>query len=80
VAEPTITDWIGAISQLLFLLIFLALFLGVNQRFQVYVWSRDIRAKMAIIESLARESRKKTLDFMKANGARGASTGYRSSS
>ncbi len=71
-ADPSITDWISAISQLLFLLIFLALFLGVNQRFQVYVWSRDIRAKLTVIESMARESRKKTLDFMVSKGARGA--------
>ncbi len=71
-ADASLADWINAISQLLFLLIFLALFLGVNQRFQVYVWSRDIRAKLAILEGMAKESRKKTLDFMKANGARGA--------
>jgi len=69
-AESTITDWITAISQLLFLLIFVLLFLGVNQRFQVYVWSRDIRAKMAILENMAKEARKKTLDYMKANKAR----------
>ena len=68
----SITDWITAISQLLFLLIFVLLFLGVNQRFQVYVWSRDIRAKMTILEGMAKEARKKTLDYMRANKARNA--------
>ncbi len=68
-----LADWISAISQLLFLIIFLLLFLGVNQRFQVYVWSRDIKAKLAIIEAMAREARKKTVDYMVKNKAKKAS-------
>ncbi len=71
VDAASLADWISAISQLLFLLIFLALFLGVNQRFQVYVWSKDVKAKLSIIEEMAREARKKTVDYMKANKARG---------
>ncbi len=73
VATSGLADWISAISQLLFLLIFLLLFLGVNQRFQVYVWSRDIKAKLLIIESMAKEARKKTIDFMVKNKAKKAS-------
>ncbi len=63
-AQSSLPDWISAISQLAFLLIFLLLFLGVNQRFQIYMWSRDIRAKLVVLENMASESRKKTLDFM----------------
>jgi len=72
VAASNLADWISAISQLLFLLIFVLLFLGVNQRFQVYVWSRDIKAKLTLIDSMAVEARKKTLDFMNKNKAREA--------
>jgi len=72
VAASNLADWISAISQLLFLLIFVLLFLGVNQRFQVYVWSRDIKAKLTLIDSMAVEARKKTLDFMNKNKARDA--------
>ncbi|MCE4622333.1 MAG: DUF1512 domain-containing protein, partial [Desulfurococcales archaeon] len=71
-AASNLADWISAISQLLFLLIFVLLFLGVNQRFQVYVWSRDIKAKLTLIDSMAVEARKKTLDFMNKNKARDA--------
>ncbi len=71
-ASASLADWISAISQLLFLLIFILLFLGVNQRFQVYVWSRDIKAKLAIIEAMAKDARKKTLDYMIKNKARDA--------
>lgn len=70
VEAASLADWISAISQLLFLLIFILLFLGVNQRFQVYVWSRDIKAKLVIINSMAEEARRKTLDFMNANKAK----------
>ena len=73
-AQASITDWISAISQLLFLVIFLLLFLGVNQRFQIYVWSRDIKAKLAILENYYREGRKKTLDFMKKEGVKNPET------
>jgi len=69
-ANASLPDWISAISQLAFLLIFLLLFLGVNQRFQIYMWSRDIRAKLVILENMANESRKKTLDFMLRFNAR----------
>lgn len=71
-AASNLADWISAISQLLFLIIFIFLFLGVNQRFQVYVWSRDIRAKLTLINSMASEARRKTLDFMNKNKARDA--------
>ena len=65
-----LADWIQAISQLLLLLIFIALFMGLNQRIQIYMWSRDIRAKLVVLEGMAAEARKKTLDYMVANGAK----------
>ncbi len=69
-ASNTLPDWISAISQLAFLLIFLMLFLGVNQRFQIYMWSRDIRAKLVVLENMARESERKALDFMLKHNTR----------
>ncbi|MCE4604658.1 MAG: DUF1512 domain-containing protein [Aeropyrum sp.] len=65
-------DWISAISQLLLVLIFVALFTGANQRLQVYLWSRDIRAKLNILEAFAGEARKKTLEYMASSGAKEA--------
>lgn len=65
-----LADWIQAISQLLLLIIFIGLFMGLNQRIQIYMWSRDIRAKLVILEGMASEARKKTLDYMVAQGAR----------
>ncbi|MCE4621598.1 MAG: DUF1512 domain-containing protein [Desulfurococcales archaeon] len=60
----SLPDWISAISQLLFLLLFVMIFLGFNQRFQVYVWKGDIKQKLMIIERIALESREKTREFM----------------
>ncbi len=64
----SITDWITAISQLAFMIIFIMLFLGFNQRFQVFIWSRNIKAKLVMLESLARESRQRTIDYLKKLG------------
>lgn len=69
-AEATIADWIQAISQLAFLLIFLLLFLGVNQRFQIYMWGRYIRSRLIVLKSFYDESRKATLDFMASKGVK----------
>ncbi|HIC97642.1 MAG TPA: DUF1512 domain-containing protein, partial [Aquificaceae bacterium] len=62
--EPSLPEWISAVSQLLFILIFLALFLGFNQRFQVYMWSRDIKSKLLVLNSYASEARERALDFL----------------
>ncbi len=56
--------WISAISQLLFLVIFLALFMGANQRLQLYIWTKDIRAKLLLLEDLKKRAEKQTLDYM----------------
>ncbi len=65
-AGANITDWISAISQLVFMIIFIMLFLGFNQRFQVYIWSKNIKAKLFILESLAHESKNKTAEYIKS--------------
>ncbi len=53
----SLTDIITAISQLVFTVIFLLMFLGVNQRIQVALWAREIRAKLGLLRNLAREAR-----------------------
>lgn len=65
-----LASWIQALSQLLFIIFIIALFLGLNQRIQVYIWTRDIRSKLVILESLAEDARRKTLDFLVKNNAR----------
>ncbi len=62
--------WISAISQLLFLIIFVALFFGANQRLQIYVWTKDIRAKLVILDRMRKDASKRTMDFMVKNKAR----------
>lgn len=69
-----LASWVQAISQLLFLLFFLALFLGLNQRLQLYIWTRDIRSKLAIIEATAEDARRKTLEFLVKSGAKNPET------
>uniref|UniRef100_A0A7J3ZLY3 DUF1512 domain-containing protein n=1 Tax=Fervidicoccus fontis TaxID=683846 RepID=A0A7J3ZLY3_9CREN len=64
----SVTEWINAISQLTFVIIFLLLFLGFNQKLQVFIWSRNIRARLAILESLARESRDKIVKVLGEKG------------
>ncbi len=68
-AGTTIADWITAISQLVFALIFVLLFLGFNQKFQVYIWSRNIKMKLALLENMARESRERTIEYMRKAGS-----------
>lgn len=66
--SSTITDWINAISQLAFLIVFLLLFLGFNQRFQIYISSRNIKLKLNILEKMALDSQNKTINFLKGLG------------
>lgn len=63
-------DWINAISQLLFTVVFLMLFLGFNQRLQIFLQSRNIAAKLKILETYALESKQKTIEFMRSNGSK----------
>ncbi len=62
-------DWITAISNLAFMIIFLLIFLGFNQKFQVYIWGRNIRARLAILERYAKESREKAEKMFSQAGA-----------
>lgn len=64
-----LVDWINAISQLLFTIVFLLLFLGFNQRLQVFLQSRNILAKLKILETYALESKQKTIEYLKTNGS-----------
>jgi Uncharacterized protein conserved in archaea len=62
--------WIQALGQLLFIAFIIALFLGLNQRIQVYIWTRDIRSKLVILEGMAEEARRKTLDYLVRNNTK----------
>ena len=62
--------WIQALSQLLFIAFLIALFLGLNQRIQVYIWTRDIKSKLVILEGMAEEARRRTLDYLARNNAK----------
>lgn len=67
-------QWLQAISQLLFLAFFVALLLGLNQRLQIYIWTRDIRGKLAIMEAMAEDAQKKTIEFLVKSGAKSPET------
>ena len=66
----TLPQWISAVSQLLLLLFFIAIFAGANQRLQIYMWSRDIKSKLGILEGMVGEAKRKTLQRMVSQGAR----------
>ncbi len=63
----SLADWISAISQLIFLVIFILLFVGANQRLQVYVWKGDIKSKLGVIEWLATGARKRAREYIAKN-------------
>ncbi|MCS7106752.1 MAG: DUF1512 domain-containing protein [Acidilobaceae archaeon] len=69
-----LTSWIQAISQLLFIIFLLAFFLGLNQRIQLYIWTRDIRGKLTVLEGMAEDARRRTLDFLVKNEAKNPET------
>ncbi|MEB2836467.1 MAG: DUF1512 domain-containing protein [Desulfurococcales archaeon] len=66
----SLADWISAISQLIFLVIFILLFVGANQRLQVYVWKGDIKSKLGVIEWLATGARKRAREYIAKNKGR----------
>ncbi len=68
--SASLPEWISAVSQLLLLLFFIAIFAGANQRLQIYMWSRDIKSKLTILEGMVNEAKRKTLQRMASQGAR----------
>lgn len=64
------SDWITTISQLVFMTIFLLMFFGANQRIQVYIWSRNIKMRLALLERLAREAYSKAETYLRDAGAK----------
>ncbi|MEB3772869.1 MAG: DUF1512 domain-containing protein, partial [Desulfurococcales archaeon] len=66
----SLADWISAISQLAFLLIFILLFVGANQRFQMYMWGKEVRAALGIFYKYYSEAEEKTRDLLVRNGAK----------
>ncbi|MCE4615403.1 MAG: DUF1512 domain-containing protein [Desulfurococcales archaeon] len=66
----SLADWISAISQLAFLLIFVLLFVGANQRFQMYLWGKEVRASLGIFYKYYTEAEEKTRDMLVRNGAK----------
>ncbi|MCE4606933.1 MAG: DUF1512 domain-containing protein [Desulfurococcales archaeon] len=66
----SLADWISAISQLAFLLIFVLLFVGANQRFQMYLWGKEVRAALGVFYKYYSEAEEKTRDLLVRNGAK----------
>ncbi len=69
-AATSITDIVTAISQLIFTIIFLLMFLGVNQRIQVAIWSRDIRVKLSLLKRLVTEARSVASKTLRESGVK----------
>jgi len=66
----SLADWISAISQLAFLLVFVLLFVGANQRFQMYLWGKEVRAALGVFYRYYSEAEEKTRDLLVRNGAK----------
>ncbi len=64
-----IADWIQVVSELVFMIIFILIFFGFNQRLQVYIWTRNIRARLRVLERYARDSRKHAEKMLAEAGA-----------
>ncbi len=64
-------DIITAISQLIFTVIFLLMFLGVNQRIQVMMWARDVRGKLLALRDLVDRARKRAEEYLSRNAGVG---------
>ncbi|AEM38809.1 protein of unknown function DUF1512 [Pyrolobus fumarii 1A] len=64
------TDIITMISQLIFTIVFLMMFLGVNQRIQVALWARDVRGKLAILRSYVDDAISRAVEYLRSAGVR----------
>lgn len=63
-------DWTDYIGQLIFIIFFILIFTGVNQRVQMKIWAYDIRNKLNIIKSYVDDGRKRVATAMKKLGIR----------
>ncbi len=63
-------DWTDYIGQLIFIIFFILMFTGVNQRVQMKIWAYDIRNKLNIIKSYVDDGRKRVASAMRKLGIR----------
>ncbi len=63
-------DWTDYIGQIIFILFFLMLFTGMNQKIQVKLWAYDIRNKLSIIKRYADDSRSRIEEILNKLGVR----------
>ncbi|RLG82596.1 MAG: DUF1512 domain-containing protein [Thermoprotei archaeon] len=57
-------DWTDYIGQIIFILFFIMLFTGLNQRIQMKLWAYDIRSKLSLIKRHVDESRSRTEEIL----------------
>lgn len=63
-------DWSDYIGQIIFLVFFLMLFTGLNQRIQMKLWAFDIRNKLSYIGSKVEESKNKLEEVFRRLGVK----------
>ncbi|NPA98131.1 MAG: DUF1512 domain-containing protein [Crenarchaeota archaeon] len=51
------TDWVSLATQLIWILLFILIFTGANQKIQMRLWSYDIRNKLSVIKSYLEQDR-----------------------
>ncbi|WFO75662.1 DUF1512 domain-containing protein [Desulfurococcaceae archaeon MEX13E-LK6-19] len=63
-------DWSDYIGQIIFLIFFLMLFTGLNQRIQMKLWAFDIRNKLSYIGSRVEESKSRLEEVFRRLGVK----------
>jgi len=62
------TDWISLITQIFWIVFFIMILTGSNQRIQMKLWSLDVRNKLRIIQKYVEEDRQKLEDYLRNLG------------
>ncbi len=63
-------DWTDYVGQLIFIIFFILMFTGANQKVQMKIWAYDIRNKLNMIKNYVDDGRKRIKDAMKKMGIR----------
>ncbi len=69
-ASPS--DILNIITQLMFMAFLFMAFTGADQRLRMYLWARNIKAKMDEIKEMSEKSKKDAIEFLKRIGVKRA--------
>jgi len=62
------TDWVSLIAQIFWIIFFVMILTGSNQRIQMKLWSMDVRNKLKVIQKYIEEDRRRITEYLKNLG------------